>query len=54
MIMHDLKFSVTKVFNKEHKDKVIRLMCLVMFGYWDENLELRNFNTTKSLMMWSS
>ena len=33
MIMHDLKFSVRKVFNKEHKDKVIRLMCLVMFGY---------------------
>lgn len=54
MIMHDFKILLRKVLNKEPKIKVTRLMCLVMFWYWNENLELRNVNVTKNEMMWSS
>jgi hypothetical protein len=41
MIMNDFKISVRNVFNKEPKDKVIRLICLVIFGDWNENKELK-------------
>jgi hypothetical protein len=47
MIMHDFKICIRKVLNKEPKDEVIRLMCRVMFGDWNKNLELRYVNKKK-------
>ena len=54
MIMHYFKICIRKVLNKEPKDEVIRLMCRVMFGDWNKNLELRYVNKKKSRMMWRS